>query len=108
MTKNQPESLYPTDWKVMKVVWELKRCAARDVYKVTQELYGWAPGTTKTLLRRLVEKGHLRTEQVGNSYLYPGFGQEPYHHLLIHLVVLDQQHACTRYCLGNFRMQWRR
>lgn len=70
MTKKEPDSLSPSEWKVMKVVWELKSCAARDVYQVTQEQFGWTPGTTKTYLRRLVEKGHLTATQVGNSYLY--------------------------------------
>ena len=31
---------------------------------------GWAPTTAKSVLRRLVEKGHLTTTQVGNSFLY--------------------------------------
>ena len=70
MSKTEPESLSASEWKVMKVVWDLKSCAARDVYQITQEKYGWAPGTTKTFLRRLVEKGHLKTTQIGNSYLY--------------------------------------
>lgn len=70
MPEGKPETLSTSEWKVMKIVWELGSCAARDVYTVTQEKYGWAPGTTKTFLRRLVEKGHLTTTQIGNSYLY--------------------------------------
>jgi predicted transcriptional regulator len=54
----------------MRIVWELKSCAARDVYQLTKEKYGWVPGTTKTFLRRLVEKGYLKTNQVGNCYVY--------------------------------------
>ncbi len=70
MSDRQPETLSASEWKVMKIVWELGSCAARDVYTVTQEKYGWAPGTTKTFLRRLVEKSHLTTTQIGNSFLY--------------------------------------
>ena len=70
MSQREPESLSASEWKVMKIVWELESCAARDVYEITQEQYGWTPGTTKTFLRRLVEKGHLTTTQIGNSYLY--------------------------------------
>lgn len=70
MTPKELPALSPAEWKVMKVVWEKKRCAARDVYTVTRKRYGWAVGTTKNLLHRLVEKGHLKTEQIGNSYLY--------------------------------------
>jgi predicted transcriptional regulator len=64
------ELLTAAEWKVMKIVWQRKRCAARDVYEEAGRKYGWAPTTVKTLLRRLVDKGHLTTSQVGNSYLY--------------------------------------
>ena len=70
MSKREPEAMSASEWKVMRIVWELKSCAARDVYRITQEEYGWSPGTTKTFLRRLVDKGHLSTRQVGNCYIY--------------------------------------
>jgi len=70
MTPKEVPTLSPAEWKVMKVVWEKKACAARDVYTLTRKRYGWAVGTTKNLLHRLVQKGHLKTSQVGNSYLY--------------------------------------
>src|SRR5688572_3375874 len=64
------EPLTPAEWKVMKIVWPLKACAARDVYEVAGREHGWAASTVKTILRRLVEKGYLTYTQVGNSYLY--------------------------------------
>ncbi|HXT59367.1 MAG TPA: BlaI/MecI/CopY family transcriptional regulator [Pirellulales bacterium] len=68
---NEPsEPLAPAEWKVMNIVWRRKRCAARDVCEEAKGEHGWAPSTVKTLLRRLVEKGHLQTTQVGNSFLY--------------------------------------
>src|SRR5262249_37133326 len=63
----KPEPLTPAEWKVMKIVWRRKQCAARDVYEEAGRLFGWAPTTAKTVLRRLVEKGHLTAEQIGNS-----------------------------------------
>jgi predicted transcriptional regulator len=54
----------------MRIVWRRKNCAARDVYEETGRANGWAPSTTKTLLRRLVDKGHLTVTPVGTSYLY--------------------------------------
>ncbi len=66
----EPDSLSPSEWKVMKVIWRLGACAARDVYQVMMKEYEWTPGTTKTYLRRLVDKKHLTVTQVGNSYLY--------------------------------------
>jgi BlaI family transcriptional regulator, penicillinase repressor len=68
--KDVPGSLAPSEWKVMKIVWRRKSCAARDVYEEAGDLYGWAPSTTKTLLRRLVDKGHLNVQAVGTSFLY--------------------------------------
>jgi BlaI family penicillinase repressor len=64
------EALTPAEWKVMKIVWKRKACAARDVYTEAGQSLGWAPTTAKSVLRRLVEKGHLTTTQVGNSFLY--------------------------------------
>lgn len=62
--------LTAAEWKVMRIVWKRKECAARDVYEEAGREYGWAPSTAKTLLRRLAEKGCLTTRAVGNSFLY--------------------------------------
>ena len=70
MVGNKPDSLTPAEWKVMKIVWEKKSCAARDVYSIAGVEHDWAPSTTKTVLRRLTEKGYLKTTRVGNSFLY--------------------------------------
>ena len=70
MTGKTPDPLTPAEWKVMKIVWEKKSCAARDVYPVAGTAHGWAPTTTKTILRNLVAKGHVKTTRVGNSFLY--------------------------------------
>src|SRR3954464_11822064 len=76
------ESLTAAEWKVMKIVWGRKSCAARggyeeggrgrggEVYEEAGRSHGWAPSTTKTLLRRLVDKGHLTATPVGTSHLY--------------------------------------
>ena len=70
MSNPTPEPLTPAEWKVMKIVWRRRKCASRDVTEEAARLYDWAPTTAKTVLRRLVEKGHLTAEQVGNSFLY--------------------------------------
>jgi BlaI family transcriptional regulator, penicillinase repressor len=70
MSRDTPESLTVAEWKVMKIVWRLKSCSAREVYEDAREAHGWAPSTTKTLLRRLVEKRHLTATPVGTSFLY--------------------------------------
>ena len=64
------KALTPPEWKVMHIVWNKKTCAARDVYLLAGELYGWAPNTVRTHLHRLVKKGFLKATAVGNLYLY--------------------------------------
>ncbi len=70
MARERAEPLAAAEWKVMRIVWQRKSCAARDVYQETARQYGWAPSTAKTLLRRLVEKGYLQVKRIGNSFLY--------------------------------------
>jgi len=70
----EPEEPTPAEWKVLTVVWERGPLAAREVVAALQDETGWSASTVKTLLRRLVEKGHLRTRPVGSSFLYSSVG----------------------------------
>ena len=70
MPRPKSTLLHPSEWKVMKIVWQLKSCAARDVYTRAGELHGWSSTTVKTILSRLVDKGYLTTKQVGNCFVY--------------------------------------
>lgn len=63
-------SLSPAEWEIMKVVWDAGPLAARDVFAKLPRDRGWAYKTVKTLLSRLVAKGALLYDQIGNSYLY--------------------------------------
>ncbi|MCR9247509.1 MAG: BlaI/MecI/CopY family transcriptional regulator [bacterium] len=68
-----PKPLDPptaAEWKILKVVFERGACGAREVIGDSEQAHGWSASTVKTLLRRLVEKGHLRTRRVGASFLY--------------------------------------
>jgi BlaI family transcriptional regulator, penicillinase repressor len=70
-------SLSKAEWEIMKTFWEHGKQAARDVFAALPEGHGWAIKTVKTLLSRLVAKGALQYEQIGNSYLYhPVFSRE--------------------------------
>ncbi|MGO9111440.1 MAG: BlaI/MecI/CopY family transcriptional regulator [Thermoguttaceae bacterium] len=62
--------LSAAEWKVMRIVWDLQKGMAREVYTIAGDAYGWAPPTVKTLLKRLVDKGYLTTTAVGNGFLY--------------------------------------
>lgn len=64
----------PAEWRVLSLVWEEGPYAAREVIDALKTQVDWSDSTVKTLLRRLVEKGHLQTRKVGNSFLYTGAG----------------------------------
>ena len=66
----KPKDLSAAEWEVMKVIWEHGPMAARDVYSHLSDEQSWGYATVKTLLRRIVKKGWLEYDQVGNSYLY--------------------------------------
>jgi BlaI family penicillinase repressor len=67
---NPPPILAPAEWEVMKVLWDAGPLAARDVFARLPQGHGWAYKTVKTLLSRLVAKGAVAYDQIGNSYLY--------------------------------------
>jgi predicted transcriptional regulator len=64
------KDLSRAEWKVMKIVWELQKAMAREVYTLAGEQYSWSPATVKTILKRLVDKGYLSTTRVGNGFVY--------------------------------------
>lgn len=64
------KELSKSEWKVMKIVWSLKKAMAREVYSIAGDEQKWSPTTVKTLLKRLVEKGYLNTTQIGNGFVY--------------------------------------
>lgn len=68
--KKTETALSPAEWEVMKVLWDGGPLAARDVFAALPQENEWAYKTVKTLLARLVAKGALDYEQIGNSYLY--------------------------------------
>lgn len=73
MAANSPRPLpvvSNAEWEIMKVLWDHGPLPARDVYARLPEGNGWASKTVKTLLSRLVAKGALDYQQIGNSYLY--------------------------------------
>ncbi len=60
----------PSEWEILEVIWKHGSRAARDVYAELQSEKNWDIKTVRTLLARLVEKGALEYDQIGNSYLY--------------------------------------
>src|SRR5262245_38684765 len=70
MSQEEPKDLSRAEWKVMRIVWELRKAMAREIYTIAGEQYSWTPATVKTLLKRLVDKGYVSTTPVGNGFVY--------------------------------------
>jgi len=68
--KSARAPLSGAEWAVMNVVWEDGPMAARDIYARLEGERPWGYATVKTLIRRVVAKGWLEYDQVGNSFLY--------------------------------------
>ena len=62
--KQQPINLAPTEWEVMKILWDRGPLAARDVFAALPPEIEWAYKTVKTLLARLVAKGPSSTSRL--------------------------------------------
>lgn len=60
----------PAEWEIMETFWQNGPMAARDVFAALPAENSWDIKTVRTLLSRLVEKGVLGYDQIGNSYLY--------------------------------------
>jgi BlaI family penicillinase repressor len=70
MSSEKRKDLSQAEWKVMKIVWELGKAMAREVYTIAGQQYSWTPATVKTILKRLVDKGYLSTTRIGNGFVY--------------------------------------
>ncbi len=66
----EPAGLSTAEWAVMKVVWDAGALALGDIHERLAGERRWAYSTVKTLVRRLVAKGWLEYQEVGNSFLY--------------------------------------
>ncbi len=65
------------EWEIVKPMWEKGPMPARDLYQLVPKERKWAYKTVKTMLSRLVKKGALTYEEVGNTYVYrPMFSRD--------------------------------
>jgi len=60
----------PAEWEIMESLWKCGPQAARDIYASLPQANSWDIKTVRSLLSRLVEKGAVGYDQIGNSYLY--------------------------------------
>lgn len=68
-TTDEPQ-ISDAEWRVMHEIWLAEPVTSSRLHSRLREKTGWAAGTIKTLLHRLVEKGILEFQRKGNRYLY--------------------------------------
>ena len=69
--------LSPSEFILMESLWQMGRGTATDVQQRLEAGQGWAYSTVKTMLDRLVAKGHVKARRVGNVYEYSPRTQRP-------------------------------
>ncbi|MDK2780459.1 MAG: hypothetical protein PWP61_756 [Trichococcus sp.] len=70
MTELAQKKITDAEWEVMRVVWTNGKATSREIFSVLQEKMDWKQATVKTLIGRLVDKGLLETEPIGNKFIY--------------------------------------
>nr|WP_319216956.1 CopY/TcrY family copper transport repressor [uncultured Trichococcus sp.] len=70
MTELAQKKITDAEWEVMRVVWTNGKATSREIISVLQKKMDWKQTTIKTLIGRLVDKGLLATEPIGNKFIY--------------------------------------
>jgi BlaI family transcriptional regulator, penicillinase repressor len=74
-----PHRISAAESEVMKVLWADSPKAAEDILAVLAKDHGWAEGTVKALLNRLLKKGAIAADKDGRRFLYrPLIGRDDY------------------------------
>ena len=58
------------EWEIMRVIWASQQSTSSSILDVLIQKKEWKISTVKTLLSRLVQKGFLQTDKVGNRFIY--------------------------------------
>ena len=69
MADHRP-NISDAEWRVMHEIWHSEPITSGEITSRLSEATDWTPGTIKTLLHRLVQKGVLDFQRKGNRYLY--------------------------------------
>lgn len=77
--ETSPHRISAAESEVMKVLWADSPKAADDVLAILSKDQGWAEGTVKALLNRLLKKGAIAADKDGRRFLYrPLIGRDEY------------------------------
>lgn len=70
-------NLTEAEWNVMECLWEKSPRTGRETIEWLKERMGWSRSTTLTLLRRMEEKGAVKSEDSENvKQFYPTISRE--------------------------------
>ena len=59
-----------SEWAVLRVIWTLKQVDTAKLVEVLSVQHGWQASTIKTLLRRLIDKKYVTSEDVPRNRKY--------------------------------------
>ncbi|MBL8841721.1 MAG: BlaI/MecI/CopY family transcriptional regulator [Planctomycetes bacterium] len=66
----KPPDLGPTEWTLLRALWQLRGGTVREVHAEVAKATGWARTTVKTLLERMETKGLLRSSDASGVRRY--------------------------------------
>lgn len=70
-------NLTEAEWNVMECLWEKAPRTGRETIELLKDRMGWSRSTTLTLLRRMEEKGAVKSEDTENvKQFYPAISRE--------------------------------
>ncbi len=64
------QSISDGEWDLLEALWARKHGTAREVAESVRSARGWAYSTVKTMLDRMVDKGLVKSRQIGNVWEY--------------------------------------
>lgn len=70
MVQHVETNISDSEWEVMRIIWTLKKAYTSQIITELQKKNDWTDSTIKTLMRRLVQKGLLKTEKDGRRFIY--------------------------------------
>lgn len=68
--KKPLRELTPSEWKIIRIIWQKEPCTAPDVQEKLEASTGWTYSTVRTLMDRMAAKGLLKTEKMRNLTLF--------------------------------------
>jgi BlaI family penicillinase repressor len=63
LTRKSEISIPNSEWLIMELLWDEAPMTVTQIAKAVEEKTGWAKSTTKTLIRRMTDKGLLRQKK---------------------------------------------